>query len=325
VGRNHDSAIAAQFTPAIVASGGFAFIPFHPAPAPLPEPDPWLLAGGALAVGLLVSLLAPRLGKMMAARRRKPTSASTSRLVEVGDVVTATGGTAPAPVTTAGNGSDELPAHFAAEGARILIVGPTRSGKSTVLHQLVWRALSDGSFTRRIILDGKGSELAPYAQVDGVIYYDANQLDEWVPALQAIADDMPGRYQIMVDEGKRKADPGSPRDLIIIDEVQRATRNKERGKEITEALRLIAEQSGALADVMILTTQRAKHHTLSKDITYNANAIITMESAARPGLFNIRSSTSGAAEVSGQARYVDDNEIAAAVVELSQAQAQAKA
>lgn len=213
--------------------------------------------------------------------------------------------------------STSLPALFIAEGARILVTGPSRSGKSTVLHHLLSRALPDPSFDEIILLDGKGSELEVYAQVPGAIYHGPENIEEWIPLLRDVADDMPVRYAAL--GSKRLADEGALRKLIVIDEVQRATRSKY-GRELTKALLLIAEQSGALRDVLILTTQRAKHRTLSKDIAYNASLIVQMLNATRPGYFEVRTSIdSRSAQATGQARPADDDDISTWAAATAQA------
>ena len=70
---------------------------------------------------------------------------------------------------------------------------------------------------------------------------------------------IPARYASLTTRGLRQAADDDPRVLIVADEVQRGTRNREHGSQIKEALTLIAEQSAALGDVMILAAQREQH------------------------------------------------------------------
>jgi energy-coupling factor transporter ATP-binding protein EcfA2 len=267
----------------------------------------WQIGIVALAAGLIVTTGGRYVGQWLQSQRQ-PISTG-ARLVEAADQPAIK----PAsyhPEHVEGQLTDQstsLPTLFIAEGARILVTGSSRSGKSTVLHHLLSRALPDASFDEIILLDGKGSELEVYAQVPGAIYYGPEDIEEWIPLLRDVANDMPVRYAAL--GSKRLADEGAPRKLVVIDEVQRATRSKY-GRELTESLLLIAEQSGALRDVLILTVQRAKHRTLSKDIAYNASLIVRMLSATRPGYFEVRTSIdSRSAQATGQARTADDDDI----------------
>jgi energy-coupling factor transporter ATP-binding protein EcfA2 len=305
-------------------SGGAGFVTSSPAsPPPAGEPalslskgteggtpsdelPLWQIGIVAVAAGLIVTTGGRYVGQWLQFHRQ-PAPGPGAHLVEA----------ASQPVIKSTHSKDEstelttdhqpLPTLFIAEGARILVTGPSRSGKSTVLHHLLSRALPDTSFDEIILLDGKGSELEVYAQVPGAIYYGPEDIEEWIPLLRDVANDMPVRYAAL--GGKRLADEGAPRKLVVIDEVQRATRSKY-GREVTESLLLIAEQSGALRDVLILTVQRAKHRTLSKDIAYNASLIVQMLSATRPGYFEVRTSIdSRSAQATGQARTADDDDI----------------
>jgi energy-coupling factor transporter ATP-binding protein EcfA2 len=270
----------------------------------------WQLGVVAVAVGLLVTTAGRYAGQWLQDRRR-PAPTSGPRLVKSTGPVRAPDHAASEETAPA------LPNLFMAEGARVLIVGPSRAGKSTVLHTLLSRALPDTSFDEIILLDGKAAELKVYAGVPGVIYYGPDKVEEWIPLLRQISDDIPARYTAL--GGRRLADEGAPRKLIVIDEVQRATRGKH-GPAITQSLLLIAEQSGALRDVVILTTQRAKHRTLSKDISHNASLIVRMVSPTRPGYFEVRTSIeSRSAQATGLTRPASDDDIAAWAAHAAQA------
>jgi energy-coupling factor transporter ATP-binding protein EcfA2 len=276
----------------------------------------WQIGIVAVAAGLIATTGGRYIGQWLQSRRQ-PSPGPGARLVEATSQPIYQSTNLPAEPTTTHSPEGGLPTLFIAEGARILIVGPSRSGKSTVLHHLLSRALPDTSFDEIILLDGKGSELEVYAQVPGAIYHGPDQIEDWIPLLRDVASDMPLRYTAL--KGKRLADEGAPRKLVVIDEVQRATRSKY-GRELTESLLLIAEQSGALRDVFILTTQRAKHRTLSKDIAYNASLIVQLLSATRPGYFEVRTSIdSRSAQAISQAKLADDNDIAAWAAAAAQA------
>jgi hypothetical protein len=135
--------------------------------------------------------------------------------------------------------------------------------------------------------------------------------------LEHIVAGFPARYDALVKAGWRKAKPGMPRKLVVIDEVQRASR-AEHGKKITAALLTIVEQSGALGDVLIITTQRATHHSLDKSISYNANLIIALTSPDRPGRFELYSSLEQKRPSHyGQARPAGDADLAAWAAEMA--------
>jgi len=270
----------------------------------------WQIGLIALVAGLVVTWGGGRIGRWIQTRRLPP-GPQPVVVVEAEDE----GG--PVVVAEADDGRPELPGRFFGEGARILVVGPTRSGKSTVLHWLLRRGLKDRSFNEIVLMDGKGPELQMYARVSGVTYFGPENLDAWPGVLREISDELPVRYAAL--GGERIAPEGVPRKLIVIDEVQRGTRG-EWGKEITQALLLISEQSGALRDVVVLTTQRAKHRTLSKDITYNASLIVGMVGATTPGRYGVRTSIEQSRPIAvGQSKMADDADVAAWVVEAAEA------
>ncbi len=269
----------------------------------------WQVGLIAVGAGLIVAIGGGRLGRWWQSRQG-PVGPASVVVVEAED------GGGPVAAAEADDGRAELPERFFAEGVRILVVGPTRSGKSTILHWLLKRALKDESFNEIVLMDGKGPELQAYAQVPGVAYFGPEDLERWPEVLRGVSDELPVRYAAL--GGARIASDDAPRKLVVIDEVQRATRG-EQGKEITEALLLIAEQSGALRDVLVLTTQRAKHRTLSKDITYNASLIVQTVGATSPGRYGVRTSIEQRKPLKvGQSQVVEDEDIAAWALQAAQ-------
>jgi DNA segregation ATPase FtsK/SpoIIIE-like protein len=74
----------------------------------------------------------------------------------------------------------------------LLITDKTRSGKSTALHRILAHALRQ-EWAGVIIFDGKGSELHPYAGVDGVCYLSPDQVNRLAVVLQRLNDTLPRR------------------------------------------------------------------------------------------------------------------------------------
>lgn len=300
-------------------------------------------AGLALLGAVLVTLLGGWLSNRLNARRppRAPPITIVERPTHLARPESpATGGHADQPAVTGAPASlaigrpvdlfgDLAPPPFFAQGARVLITGPSRSGKSTILHHLCRQVLADLSFDEIVLLDGKGPELVVWSQVaPGVLeYHGADDIAAWIAPLERIANGLPDRYAAMVAAGLRQAPVGSRRKFIAVDEIQKATRS-EYGKRVTAAMLTVTEQSGALRDVVIITTQRATHRTLDKNISYNANAIIALRSASHPGQFNLFTSIEDKKPARrGQAAPASDADIAAwaAVVAGRRAEALARA
>lgn len=191
---------------------------------------------------------------------------------------------------------------------RLAITGKTRSGKSTALHQILSHALRS-DWESVIILDGKGSELKHYAGIDGVTYHGPKELGQWAEVMSDHVDRMATRYNALAARGLRQASPGDPRHLIVIDEIQKATRNKEYGKSIKESLTLISEQSAALDDVLILSTQR-EVNAIPPSTRTNFNAWLRM---LGQGYFYLL--PDGDNRTSGRTTYITPEEALSAIEE----------
>lgn len=152
------------------------------------------------------------------------------------------------------------------------VLGKTRSGKSTALHQLLSVALVE-TFQQVIILDGKSTELHHYSDYGD--YASGDEIGRWAELLENYATDLMRRYRELVASGVRVAAADAPRCLIVIDEVQRGTRHKSHGSTIKRSLDLIAEQSGALNDIIIIATQR-ETNAIPPSTRYNMNIRLTM-------------------------------------------------
>ncbi len=164
-------------------------------------------------------------------------------------------------------------------GLRLLITGPTRSGKSTSVHAFLSDALRR-PWRKIILLDGKGVELLHYKNArttNGVSinYFGPNELDNWATVLANVTTGLESRFQALTSKGLRAAAPDDPSILILADEVQIGTRDKENGRSIKQSLTQIAEQSAALGDVLVLTCQR-EQNSVPPAIRLNCDAKLRM-------------------------------------------------
>jgi len=157
---------------------------------------------------------------------------------------------------------------------RLIVTGKTRSGKTTALNRILARALRQ-EWLGALLLDGKGTKLSLYGDLPGVTYLGPEQIEEWYERLQTISDDVPRRFAALIERGLETAPAGEPRYLIVADEVQRGTRRKKLGPKIRDALALIAEQSGALGDVLVVCSQRDVN-AIPPSVRINCNAQLRM-------------------------------------------------
>lgn len=148
------------------------------------------------------------------------------------------------------------------------VLGKTRSGKSTALYRHI-SELVPLRWSKILVLDGKRDVLRFAASDSRVKFYNNTQIADWNAALATIAEGMAARYDA-IDAGK---DPAPV--LILADEIQAGTRDKENGRSIRQSLMLISEQSGALGDCMILATQRPQN-AIPPAVLHNCNCSLTM-------------------------------------------------
>ena len=135
---------------------------------------------------------------------------------------------------------------------RLIVTGYSGSGKTTMLHQLLSHALGNRAerWSEILILDGKQSSLSWYANLEGVTYFGPWQVEQWAKRLRQLSGVLGERFK----RQQQGADPG--RWLIVVDEVQRGTRAKKIGQSIRNSLDMLAEQSDALGDVLVVAAQR---------------------------------------------------------------------
>lgn len=180
-------------------------------------------------------------------------------------------------------------------GIRLKVLGKTRSGKSTALYRLVSH-LVPLEWSQIIVFDGKRDSLRFSKADPRVEYYHVPTITEFAVALDIMATQMQERYAAM--EAGRPTLPT----LIIADEIQAATRDRHHKKIIKESLIILAEQSAALGDVMILGTQR-QQNSIPPGVTANCNASLTML-----GLGYFHYKADGARAAVGRATFIEPDE-----------------
>ena len=153
-------------------------------------------------------------------------------------------------------------------GIRLAVLGKTRSGKTTALYRLL-SALIPLRWSAVLIFDGKRDTLRFTTADPRVQFFNNRQIPEFTEALQAAADSMANRY----DQLEAGGDPAPI--LIVADEIQAATRDKDHRQQVKMALMLISEQSGALGDCLILASQRTQN-AIPPAVVNNCNAKLTM-------------------------------------------------
>ena len=156
---------------------------------------------------------------------------------------------------------------------RLAITGKTESGKSTALHLMLSHLLRH-EWAGILLFDGKGGELVAYQHLV-TDYAGPSEIDRWATLLEEQAAGMAKRYAKMVAAGNRRFTQEDDRYLIVIDEVQMGTRHSDEGKAIKESLTLITEQSAALGDVVLMTTQR-ETNAIPPSARHNVNVWLRM-------------------------------------------------
>lgn len=190
---------------------------------------------------------------------------------------------------------------------RLLVIGKTQSGKTTALHRLLMHALRLPYWQQVLICDGKG-HLAIYRDLPAATYLGPNEIERWAVHLGRLADAVPDRYSALLQRGLYETPAGEPRHLIVIDEVQKGTRASQgHGKVIKDSLSLLAEQSAALGDVLIVSSQRAVN-SIPPDVRVNKNAELSMLGR---GYFFYKAD--GLATTSGRVNYIEPDAARAAV------------
>ncbi len=124
--------------------------------------------------------------------------------------------------------------------------GTTRSGKSNLLHWILFRLLAQNSprHLQLLLMDPKGFEMAPFARVRHLIHPPENRPDEILALLLWVQDLMAQRSQDHVT---------APRVLVVIDEVRELV---EREHRVEKILGSIAQIGAGLGVHLLVTTQQ---------------------------------------------------------------------
>ena len=188
------------------------------------------------------------------------------------------------------------------ESLRVLVEGPSRSGKTTILHNFLSHALRF-SWLKVLLLDGKG-ELSFYRDVEGVTYHGPTETEAWAEKLAAIAEAYPERFAQMFAEGLQQKESSEPGVLVVIDEANHGLGDELDGKirkAISHSLRMIAGKGGALNDVLWVTVPYIEE--LPKAVRIHAVARFSM---AGKGFFHL--SRKGFAPSRGQCHKLPPTE-----------------
>ncbi len=177
---------------------------------------------------------------------------------------------------------------------RLIVTGYSGSGKTTALQRLLAHGLRDRwqRWSEILILDGKRSSLAQYRNIPGVLYYGPLEAKLWAQRLAALAGVLGQRFE----RQEQGIDPG--RWLLVIDEIQTGTRARGIGKVVRNSLDLIAEQTDALGDVLICSSQR-ELNAIPVSVRENIHAQLIL---LRNGYYYLRP-TVGAAQT-GKVKFI---------------------
>ncbi len=154
----------------------------------------------------------------------------------------------------------------------VLIAGATGSGKSVLLHGLIYTALFQSPATVNFVLiDPKRVELAGYKQLPHTLKY-ASEPDDIRAAVRHSVDLMERRYKTMQKNGQRiyyGADI-----YIIIDEFADLITTQK--KDVLPSLCRIAQLGRAAKVHLIIATQRPTRDIINGQIKVNIDARIAL-------------------------------------------------
>lgn len=162
------------------------------------------------------------------------------------------------PLGVAADGGRTYHLRFSEVVTNLLIVAPTRSGKTTLLRTLVYGLAAQNS-ERKLqlaLVDLKDdSMLAGFSKLAHLRYPIATRPADAVAVLQDLADEVTCRTE---SKSRRPAHI-----FLIVDELIGLVQDRQYGAVATEALNPILTRGGGLGIYTIATTQRADKRSLS--------------------------------------------------------------
>ena len=161
------------------------------------------------------------------------------------------------PLGVTADGWETYPLTFSDTVTNLLVVAPTRAGKTTLLRTLVY-GLAVQNPARRLqlaLIDLKGDDLlAEFGQLEHLRYPVATTAGDAVAILQDLASEVERRVQ-----GQRRP----AHIFLVIDELIGLVRDREWGAAATEALLPIITRGGGLGICTVGSTQRADKGSLA--------------------------------------------------------------
>ena len=137
----------------------------------------------------------------------------------------------------------------------LLLGGEPGAGKSVALSQLVAAAALDPT-AGLWLLDGKLVELAAWRHTaDGFAGVDINDA---IDVLRHVREVMDARYQQLLDAGRRKLEPGSRIEVVVVDELAHyLTWGEKKPRDaFTDTLRDLVSRGRAAGVVVLAATQK---------------------------------------------------------------------
>jgi S-DNA-T family DNA segregation ATPase FtsK/SpoIIIE len=168
----------------------------------------------------------------------------------------------------------------------LLVAGATGSGKSVLLHNLIANAvLLDANGIRSIetyLVDPKRVEFDAYSRMSGGVYAIEHDYLGALTILQAMIEEMDGRYERMQEVGVRDiSEMKLPYRMVVIDEVGDLMLQDKKSGVFQELVVRLAQKGRAAGIHLVLATQRPSVDVLTGLIKANFPARIACRTASK--------------------------------------------